>query len=132
MSGPKTCSGDQSHSHQAVFNVISCLQCVVPEVECLRDMAAKTDQQKQKRTELKNLSLHPTLWDHLQARRAETHVADPLYCHFVPEEALKAPIENFEIRPVKTEVVWGRFHSPLEIIRSFHNGNRCAGKSDAQ
>jgi hypothetical protein len=61
VSDPKTRSGDQSHHHQAVFNVIACLQCVVPEVECLRDMAAKTDQQKQKRTELKKVSPHFTL-----------------------------------------------------------------------
>jgi hypothetical protein len=53
---PKTHSGDQSHHHQTVFNVIARLQCVVPEVECLRDMAAKTNQQKQKRTELKKVS----------------------------------------------------------------------------
>jgi hypothetical protein len=55
---PKTRSSDQSHHHQTVFNVIAGLHCVVPEVECLRDMAAKTDQQKQKSTELKKLSPH--------------------------------------------------------------------------
>ena len=58
MSDPKTRSGDQSHHHQAVFNVCPCLERVVPEVECLRDMAAKTDYQKQKSTELEKLSLH--------------------------------------------------------------------------
>jgi hypothetical protein len=58
VGNPKSRSGDQSHDHQAVFNVIACLQCVVPEVECLRDLAAKTDQHKQKGTELKNVSPH--------------------------------------------------------------------------
>jgi hypothetical protein len=55
---PKTSSGDQRHHHQAVFNVIACPQCVVPEVECLRYVAANTNQQEQKRTELKKLSPH--------------------------------------------------------------------------
>lgn len=61
MGKPKTRTGDQSHHHQAVFNVIARLQCVVPEVKCLRDMAAKANQQEQKRTELKNVSPHFTL-----------------------------------------------------------------------
>jgi hypothetical protein len=55
---PKTRSGDQSHHHQAVFNVVACLQCLIPEVEYLRYVAAKTNQQEQKRTELKKLSPH--------------------------------------------------------------------------
>jgi hypothetical protein len=54
----KTRTSDQSQDHQAVFNIIACLQCVVPEVECLCDLAAKTDQQKQERTELKKVSPH--------------------------------------------------------------------------
>jgi len=54
----KNRSGEQSHHHQAVFNVIAVLECVIPEVECLRYMAAKTNQQKQKRTELKKLLTH--------------------------------------------------------------------------
>ena len=58
MGEPKTRSSGQSHHHQTVFNVIAGLHCVVPEVECLRDMAAKTDEQKQKSTELKKLSPH--------------------------------------------------------------------------
>ena len=58
MSDSKTRSGDQSHDHQAVFNVIACLQCVVPEVEGLRELAANTDQQKQERAELKKVSPH--------------------------------------------------------------------------
>jgi hypothetical protein len=61
MGDPKTRSGDQSHHHQAVFNVIARLQCLVPEVECLRNVAPSTNQQKQKRTELKKLSPHFTV-----------------------------------------------------------------------
>jgi len=55
---PETSSGDQGHRHQAVFNVVAGLQRVIPEIEGLRDVAAKTNQQKQKRTELKKLSPH--------------------------------------------------------------------------
>lgn len=58
MSEPKTCSGDQSYNHQAIFNVIACLQRVIPEVEGLRDLRAKTDREKQKRTELEMVSPH--------------------------------------------------------------------------
>jgi|GraSoi2013_100cm_1033763.scaffolds.fasta_scaffold04884_4 hypothetical protein len=58
MSEPKNCSGNQSHNYHAVFNVTARLQRVVPEIERLRDMAAKTNQQKQKRAELKKLSPH--------------------------------------------------------------------------
>jgi hypothetical protein len=54
----KTGSGDQSHDYQAVFDVVACLQCVVPEVESLRDMAAKTNQEKQNRAELKKVPPH--------------------------------------------------------------------------
>jgi len=61
VSDAKAGSGNQSHGHQAVFNLIACLQCVVPEVECLHDLAAKTDQQKQERTELKKVSPHFTV-----------------------------------------------------------------------
>ena len=71
MGEPKTCPGDHSHYHQGVFNVITRLEGVLPEVECLRDMAAKTDQQKQKRTELKKSSLHSFLWRRLPPWRAE-------------------------------------------------------------
>ena len=55
MGEPKARSCDQSHHYQTIFNVIARLQSVVPEVECLRDMAAKTNQQEQKRTELKKV-----------------------------------------------------------------------------
>jgi hypothetical protein len=58
---PEPRTGDQSHYHQGVFDVIARLQCVVPEVECLRNMTAKTNQQEQKRTELNKLSPHSTL-----------------------------------------------------------------------
>jgi hypothetical protein len=51
---------------------IACLQSVVPEVENLHDMAAETNQQKQKRTELKKVSPHFTPGCCLQARRAES------------------------------------------------------------
>jgi hypothetical protein len=61
MGQPKTCSGDQSHDYQAVFNVIACLQRVIPEVESLSHLRAKTDREKQKRTELKKVSPHVTL-----------------------------------------------------------------------
>jgi hypothetical protein len=54
----KNRSGDQSHYDHAVFSIIACLKCVIPEVEYLRDMAAKTNQQKQRRTELKKLLPH--------------------------------------------------------------------------
>ena len=60
MGESKTCSGDQGYNHQAVFNVIACLQRVIPEVESLRDLRAKTDREKQKRTELKKVSPHST------------------------------------------------------------------------
>ena len=58
MSEPKARSGNQSHNYHAVFNVTARLQRVLPEIERLRDMAAKTNQQKQKRAELKKLSPH--------------------------------------------------------------------------
>jgi hypothetical protein len=61
VSDRKACSGDQSHEDQAVFNVIARLQSVVPEVECLRDLGAKTDQQKHECTELKKGSPHFTV-----------------------------------------------------------------------
>ena len=58
MSEPKARSGNQSHNNNTVFNVSARLERVVPEIERLRDMAAKTNQQKQKRAELKKLSPH--------------------------------------------------------------------------
>jgi hypothetical protein len=57
----KTSSGDQSHHHEAVFNVVTGLHCVIPVVECLRYVAAQTNQQNQKRTELKKLLPHLTV-----------------------------------------------------------------------
>lgn len=71
---PEDRSGDYSHDDQAVFNVVACLQRVVPEVEGLRDMAAKTNQQKQKRTELKTMSPHFTVLSRCKFRvRKRTH-----------------------------------------------------------
>jgi hypothetical protein len=61
MSEPKTCSGNQRQNYQGVFNVTARLQSVIPEIERLRNMAAETNQQKQKRTELKKLSSHFTV-----------------------------------------------------------------------
>jgi hypothetical protein len=58
MSEPKTCSGSQSHNHHAVFNVTARLESVIPKIERLCNMAAETNQQKQKRTGLKKLSSH--------------------------------------------------------------------------
>jgi hypothetical protein len=58
---PETSSSNQSHDDQAVLNVTARLQCVVPEIECLRDMPAKTNQQKKKCTEFKKVSPHFTL-----------------------------------------------------------------------
>jgi len=58
MGKPKTGSGYQNQDHQAVFDVVACLHCVIPEVKRLRDMAAKPNQEKQKRTELKKVSPH--------------------------------------------------------------------------
>ena len=51
-------SGDQSQYHQAVFDVVACLQRMVPVVECLSDGTAKANQQEQKRAELKKLLPH--------------------------------------------------------------------------
>ena len=42
----KNRSGDQSPHHQAVFNVIAFLECVIPEVECphgRKDKSAKAE-----------------------------------------------------------------------------------------
>ena len=64
MDKPKTNSGNQSNDDQAILNVTARLQCVVPEVECLRDMAAETNQQKQQRTELKKVLAHFTVRSH--------------------------------------------------------------------
>lgn len=61
MSEPKTCSGNQSHNHHAVFNVTARLESVIPGIERLCNMAAETNQQKQKRTGLKKLSSHFTV-----------------------------------------------------------------------
>ena len=61
MGEPKAGSDDQDHSHQAVFDVVACLQSVVPKIEGLRNLGAKTDQKKQKRTELKKVSTHRIL-----------------------------------------------------------------------
>lgn len=58
MGQPKHRSGDQNDDHQAVFDVVACLQCMVPEVKDLRDLGAKTNQEKQERTELKKVSPH--------------------------------------------------------------------------
>jgi hypothetical protein len=40
---PENCPGYQSHYYQAVFDVIACLQRVVPVVEYLSDRAAKAN-----------------------------------------------------------------------------------------
>ena len=61
MSEPKTCSGNQSHNHHAVFNVTARLESVIPVIERLCNMAAETNQQKQKRTGLKKLMSHFTV-----------------------------------------------------------------------
>ena len=61
MGQPKTGSGDQNHDHKAVFDVVACLQRVVPEVKSLSDLGAKTNREQQKRTELKKVSPHFTL-----------------------------------------------------------------------
>ena len=58
MGQPKNRSGDQYDDYQAVFDVVACLQCVVPEVKHLRDLGAKTNQEKQERTVLKKVSPH--------------------------------------------------------------------------
>jgi len=77
MGESKTRSGNQSHNHQAVFNVIASLEGVVPEVEGLRDMGAKADQENQKRTGLKKVLPHFTLGCRLQARLAENARGPP-------------------------------------------------------
>jgi hypothetical protein len=58
MGESKAGSDDQDHDHQAVFDVVACLQCVVPEIESLRDLGAKTNEKKQERTELKKMPPH--------------------------------------------------------------------------
>ena len=74
MSEPKTCSGNQSHNYHAVFNVTASLQSVIPEIERLREMAAKANQQKQKGAELKKLSPHFTVLSRCKFRlRKGTH-----------------------------------------------------------
>lgn len=83
---PKNRSGDQSHHHQAVFNVIAFLECVIPEVECLCYMAAKTNQQKQKRTELKKLLTHYTVLGRPIPRAEE--VAPPNYTSWLHRKLL--------------------------------------------
>jgi hypothetical protein len=77
MGEPKTGSGDQNHDHEAVFDVAAGLQCVVPEVKSLRNMAAKTNQEKQKRTELKK-GRRTLLFDAIcRLGVRKTHVARP-------------------------------------------------------
>lgn len=71
MGQSKTGSDDQNHDHKAVFDVVACLQCVVPEVKSLRDMAAETDHEKQNRAELKNVPLHFTVSKPLRIPPAE-------------------------------------------------------------
>jgi len=61
MGQSKTGPGDQGHNDEAVFDVVACLQCVVPEVKSLRDLGAKTNEENQKRTELKKVSSHFTV-----------------------------------------------------------------------
>ena len=51
----------RGHNHHAVFNVTARLESVVPVIERLRNVAAETNQQKQKRTGLKKLSSHFTV-----------------------------------------------------------------------
>jgi len=69
----KTSSGDQSHHHEAVFNVVTGLHCVIPVVECLRYVAAQTNQQNQKRTELKKLLPHLTVLGLARPPQKRTH-----------------------------------------------------------
>ena len=90
MGEPKTRSCDQSHHYQAIFNVIARLQSVVPEVECLRDMAAKTNQQEQKRTELKKLLTHYTVLGRRKFRipRAEEVAPPPNYTSWLHRKLL--------------------------------------------
>ncbi len=52
-------------------------------------MAAKTNQQKQKRTELKKISPHFTLGCYCKLGVRKAHVAYPPYCYLQPEEKLK-------------------------------------------
>jgi hypothetical protein len=76
---PKTGSDDQNDDHQAVFDVVACLQGVVPEVKGLRDLAAKTNQEKQKRTDLKKVSPHFTLVMPSAGSECEKHASPTQY-----------------------------------------------------
>jgi hypothetical protein len=73
MSEPKTCSGNQSHNHHAVFSVTARLESVIPGIEHLRNRAAETNQQKQKRSGLKKLSSHFTVLGCANSACARTH-----------------------------------------------------------
>jgi hypothetical protein len=91
MSEPKTCSGSQSHNHHAVFNVTARLESVIPEIKRLRNMAAETNQQKQKRTGLKKLSSHFTVLGCRKFRvRSSAH--DLVILGVLGEDNLKACI----------------------------------------
>ena len=96
MSDPKTGSHNQSHNHHAVFNIVACLKCLVPKVECLCDLGAKTDQQKQECTELKNTSPHFVVLTRGRFReRKGTHHRTILSSH---EGNLKALCNSFQAR----------------------------------
>lgn len=61
MSEPKTCSGNQSHDHHAVFNVTAPLESVVPKSNVSATWPQRQTSKKQKRTGLKKLSSHFTV-----------------------------------------------------------------------
>ena len=54
-------SDDQNHDHSAVFNVLPRLECVVPVIEELGDVAPNAKGQDYHSTEMEEMSPHFTL-----------------------------------------------------------------------
>jgi hypothetical protein len=62
---------------------------VIPEVESLRDLGAKTNQEKQERTELEKGSPHFAFDAICGLGARKTQIAAPIYC-YTPEDNPKA------------------------------------------
>jgi hypothetical protein len=89
MGQSKTGSGDQNHDHQAVFDVVACLQCVVQKSK-ISATCAHTQTNRSRRSPNWRKCRRTLPFDaicRLGVKR--THVAAPIYCYFMPEENLK-------------------------------------------
>ena len=73
MSKPNSCSRDQRHDDSAVFNVVPCLERVIPIIEKLRHMSPNAKRQDQDRTELNKPSPHLTQTFDVESSRQQLY-----------------------------------------------------------